>query len=169
MSSKARAFNERGNTVENPISDDLHALLGGLTLSNRFVVVERLDAENAEYYMQAYLRDDGASGWSTETAALTHTFALPAGHCGCWTGLHNVALPVARVAGDAHLGCLVGRVGGVVRWRAGGRRVGWVRRVRGAATARVAAVRDRRPRRTPGRRAAEGRLRRRGAPPLDTH
>src|SRR3954462_1608346 len=60
MSSKARAFNERGNIVENPTSDDLHVLLGGLTLSNRFVVVERLDAENAEYYMQAYLRDDGA-------------------------------------------------------------------------------------------------------------
>lgn len=33
MSSKARALNERGNTVENPTSDDLHALLAGLTLS----------------------------------------------------------------------------------------------------------------------------------------
>ncbi|GAA3417149.1 hypothetical protein GCM10018952_48010 [Streptosporangium vulgare] len=45
--------------------------------------------------------------------------------------------------------------------------MGWVRRVRGAATARGAAGRDRPPGRTPGRRAAEGRVRRRGAPPLD--
>ncbi|WP_143043722.1 hypothetical protein [Nonomuraea jiangxiensis] len=60
MSSTARAFNERGDSVENPSSDDLHALLRGLTMSNRFLVVERLDAENDEYYMQAYLRDDGA-------------------------------------------------------------------------------------------------------------
>lgn len=35
--------------------------------------------------------------------------------------------------------------------------------------ARGAAGRDRRPRRTPGRRAAEGRVRRCGAPPLDTY
>lgn len=60
MSTKARAFNERGDSVENPTSEDLGTLLGGLTLSNRFVIVERLDAENAEYYMQAYLCDDGA-------------------------------------------------------------------------------------------------------------
>ncbi|MEV4177710.1 hypothetical protein [Nonomuraea sp. NPDC049709] len=59
MSSEARAFNERGDTVEGPTSDDLHGLLRGLTASNRFLVVERLDAENNEYYMQAYLRDDG--------------------------------------------------------------------------------------------------------------
>ncbi|GIH91169.1 hypothetical protein Psi01_17990 [Planobispora siamensis] len=39
----------------------------------------------------------------------------------------------------------------------------------GRWTARVAAGRDRRPRRTPGRRAAEGRVRRRGAPPLDPY
>ncbi|GAA3000563.1 hypothetical protein GCM10017559_21880 [Streptosporangium longisporum] len=39
----------------------------------------------------------------------------------------------------------------------------------GRWTARAAAGRDRRPRRAPGRRAAEGRVRRRGAPPLDTH
>ncbi|MET9063880.1 tyrosine-type recombinase/integrase [Streptosporangium sandarakinum] len=37
--------------------------------------------------------------------------------------------------------------------------------MRGAATARGAAGRDRPPDRTPGRRAAEGRVRRRGAPP----
>lgn len=39
----------------------------------------------------------------------------------------------------------------------------------GRWTARVAAGRDRRPRRTPGRRAVEGRVRRRGATPLDTY
>lgn len=39
----------------------------------------------------------------------------------------------------------------------------------GRWTARGAAGRDRRPRRTPGRRAAEGRVRRRGAPPLDSY
>ncbi|MDF5751803.1 hypothetical protein [Spongiactinospora sp. TRM90649] len=56
----ARAFNERGDSVENPTSGDLNSLLRELTFANRFLVVERLDAENDEYYIQAYLRDDGA-------------------------------------------------------------------------------------------------------------
>ncbi|MBB4700181.1 hypothetical protein [Sphaerisporangium siamense] len=60
MSVRTRAYCERGDSVEDPTSEDLGRLVSGLTRSNRFVIVERLDAANSEYYMQAYLRDDGA-------------------------------------------------------------------------------------------------------------
>ncbi|MCO6010171.1 hypothetical protein NE236_34925 [Actinoallomurus purpureus] len=60
MDLRARASNERGEVIGGPTSEDIRALLSGLTSANRFVIVERLDAENDEHYMQAYLQDDGA-------------------------------------------------------------------------------------------------------------
>lgn len=60
MHLRARASNERGEVVEVPTSEDIRTLLSGLTSANRFVIVERLDAENDEHYMQVYLQDDGA-------------------------------------------------------------------------------------------------------------
>ncbi|MDN3356802.1 hypothetical protein [Actinomadura sp. DC4] len=60
MASRARASNERGDVVDGPISEDIRTLLNGLGPGNHFVIVERLDAENDEHYMQAYLHDDGS-------------------------------------------------------------------------------------------------------------
>ncbi|WP_203971195.1 hypothetical protein [Planotetraspora silvatica] len=59
MATGARAWNQRGDAVEDPNSEDIRALLFGLTGTNRFAIVERLDVENDQHYMQAYLRDDG--------------------------------------------------------------------------------------------------------------
>jgi hypothetical protein len=73
VDSRARAFNERGEVVDGPTSEDIRTLLNGLTSANRFLIVERLDAENDEHYMQAYLQDGGAY-WLEyrEGAADTH-------------------------------------------------------------------------------------------------
>ncbi|GAA4572537.1 hypothetical protein [Planotetraspora kaengkrachanensis] len=60
MSLKARASNQRGESIEVLTSEDVRALVYGLSSSNQFVIVERLDAENDEYYMQAHLRTDGS-------------------------------------------------------------------------------------------------------------
>ncbi|MEV0974872.1 hypothetical protein [Microtetraspora glauca] len=48
MDLRACASNERGDVVECPTSKDVRVLLDGLTSANRFVIVERLDAEPKE-------------------------------------------------------------------------------------------------------------------------
>lgn len=73
VKSRARASNERGEAIEGPTSEDIRTLLSGLTYANRFVIVERLDAENDEHYMQAYLKDNGTYRLEyREGAADTH-------------------------------------------------------------------------------------------------
>jgi hypothetical protein len=73
VKSRARASNERGEAIEGPTSEDIRTLLSGLTYANRFVIVERLDVENDEHYMQAYLEDNGTYRLEyREGAADTH-------------------------------------------------------------------------------------------------
>ncbi|GAA3472073.1 hypothetical protein GCM10018965_066260 [Nonomuraea roseola] len=54
-----RALNERGDSIDGPTSEDIRKLLNELSAKNRFLILERSDAENSEYYMQAYRQDDG--------------------------------------------------------------------------------------------------------------
>ncbi|WP_420082290.1 hypothetical protein ACN6AT_04885 [Streptomyces sp. JL4002] len=54
-----QAVEADGTTWDDPSEDRLHDLLADMSLSSRFVVVRRLDAEPADqHYMQVYLNDD---------------------------------------------------------------------------------------------------------------
>ncbi|MFH8605782.1 hypothetical protein ACH4B8_39595 [Streptomyces flaveolus] len=54
-----RAIEWDGTSWDDPSDDRLHDLLADMSLTWRFVVVERLDLEPAgQHYMQVYLNDD---------------------------------------------------------------------------------------------------------------
>ncbi|MFC5034655.1 hypothetical protein ACQFX6_32210 [Streptomyces sp. DSM 41987] len=54
-----RAIEWDGTSWDDPSDDQLHDLLADMSLTWRFVVVERLDLEPAgQHYMQVYLNDD---------------------------------------------------------------------------------------------------------------
>ncbi|MEU4087821.1 hypothetical protein [Streptomyces aureus] len=54
-----RAIEWDGTSWDDPSDDQLHDLLADMSLTWRFVVVQRLDLEPADqHYMQVYLNDD---------------------------------------------------------------------------------------------------------------
>ncbi|CUW27145.1 MULTISPECIES: hypothetical protein [Streptomyces] len=54
-----RAIEWDGTAWDDPSEDKLHDLLADMSLTWRFVIVERLDREPAgQHYMQVYLNDD---------------------------------------------------------------------------------------------------------------
>ncbi|MFF9341548.1 hypothetical protein ACF1CG_17630 [Streptomyces sp. NPDC014773] len=54
-----RAVEESGRTVDDPTEEVLHDLLAEMSLSHRFVILDRLDlAPVGQHYIQAYLNDD---------------------------------------------------------------------------------------------------------------
>jgi hypothetical protein len=54
-----RAIEWDGTSWDDPSDDQLHDLLADMSLTWRFVVVERLDLEpTGQHYMQVYLNDD---------------------------------------------------------------------------------------------------------------
>ncbi|MER5496382.1 MULTISPECIES: hypothetical protein [unclassified Streptomyces] len=54
-----RAVEADDTAWDDPSEDKLHDLLADMSLSHRFVVVNRLDAEpEGQHYMQVYLEDD---------------------------------------------------------------------------------------------------------------
>ncbi|MEU2198411.1 hypothetical protein ABZ592_35585 [Streptomyces fimicarius] len=54
-----RAVDAGGRTVDDPTEETLHDLLAEMSLSYRFVILDRLDLEPADqHYIQVYLNDD---------------------------------------------------------------------------------------------------------------